>query len=56
MWKVLLWSLMRRYIAGYRMTNVRKVLYTKAFDEKERSTTNVEIHMQEGDVSPTVLI
>ena len=28
----------------------------QAFDEKGRSTTNVEIHMQEGDVSPTVLI
>ena len=37
MWKVLLWSLMRRYIDGYGMRNARKALCTKAFDEKERS-------------------
>ena len=56
MWKGLPWSLMRRYIAEYGMTNARKALCTKAFDEKERSTTSVETHMQEGDISPTVLI
>ena len=55
MWKGLLWSLIRRYVAGYGMTNARKVLCTKAFDEKGKSTTSVETHMQEGDISPTVL-
>ena len=54
MWKVLPWSLMRRYIAGYGMTNARKALYTKAFDEKGRSTTSVETHMQEGDIKDLI--
>ena len=48
--------LMRRYIAGYGITSVRKVLCTRTFDEKKRSTTNVEIHMQEEDTSPIVWI
>ena len=56
MWRVLLWSLMRRYNAGYGMTNARKALCTKAFDEKERSTTNVGIYMREGDTFLTALI
>lgn len=54
-WKVLLWSLTRRYIAGYGMTNTRKAVYTIAIAEKERSKTNVETHMQEEDISPTIL-
>ena len=33
MWKGLPWSLMRRYIAGYGITSVRKVLCTRTFDE-----------------------
>ena len=49
MWKGLLLSLMRRYIAGYGITSVRKILCTSTFGEKEKSTANGEIHMQEGD-------
>ena len=47
MWKDLSWSPMRRCTVGYGKTNARKVLCTNTFDEKERSTTNVEIPLQE---------
>ena len=56
MWKGLLWSPMRQCTVGYGKINARKVLCTNIFVGKGRNTTNVEIHLQEEDISPIVWI